>query len=277
TILSFASYVLTHATSVATLRSLGYANLSLSVLLMIAENDKAVRALCEPIPTTVRLCCQRQPLLPVPKASEAPLCSLLDCCVLWLRHNLHKRIEAHMYRMCIWILHRIVWDLQLWRTRIDYHWQEVWVATLGLLNFLSTKLDDLFSTGEIEALISETLSFLHMALSSSERFLDTPEALHALIYELVRSADMLKKQAGLLRELAPPLKPTANQWRQSLSTELPALEKLTRMLNCAEFYATKISEGRARSATQAMKIVAREVDADGLQGMGDAIVELEPR
>ncbi|KAI4528315.1 DUF1741-domain-containing protein [Schizophyllum commune Loenen D] len=281
TTLSFASYVLTHATSIATLRSLGYANLVMNVLLNIAENDKAVKALCEPSSMALRLCRQRQPLLPAPKAGRAPLCAVLDCCVLWLRHNLHKRIEAHMYRMCIWICHRIVWDLQVWRTRLDYHWSELWAATLGLLTFLSTKLGDLLTTGEIEALISEastdsalqTLSFLHLALWSSERFLPTPEALHVFIYELVRSADSLKKQAPLLKDLALPQRSSSR--RRSLNTELTAAEKLARILNCVEFYATKISEGRARSANQAMRIVAREVDADGLQGVGDG-AELEP-
>ncbi|KAL1722164.1 hypothetical protein EV715DRAFT_193415 [Schizophyllum commune] len=281
TTLSFASYVLTHATSIATLRSLGYANLTMNVLLNIVENDKAVKALCEPSSMAVRLCRQRQPLLPAPKAGRAPLCALLDCCVLWLRHNLHKRIEAHMYRICIWICHRIVWNLQLWRTRLDYHWSELWAAALGLLTFLSTKLGDLATTGEIEALISEastdsalqTLSFLHLALWSSERFLPTPEALHVFIYELVRSADSLKKQAPLLKDLALP--PRSSSRRRSLNTEPTAAEKLARILNCVEFYATKISEGRARSANQAMRIVAREVDADGLQGVGDG-AELEP-
>ncbi|KAL1757320.1 hypothetical protein FB107DRAFT_209616 [Schizophyllum commune] len=281
TTLTFASYVLTHATSIATLRSLGYANLTMNVLLNIAENDKAVKALCESSAASVRLCRQRQPLLPVAKAGRAPLCALLDCCVLWLRHNLHKRIEAHMYRICIWICHRIVWDLQVWRTRLDYHWSELWAATLGLLTFLSTKLGDLATTGEIEALISEastdsalqTLSFLHLALWSSERFLPTPEALHVFIYELVRSADSLKKQAPLLKDLALP--PRSSSRRRSLNTELTTAEKLARILNCVELYATKISEGRARSANQAMRIVAREVDADGLQGVGDG-AELEP-
>ncbi|KAL1737414.1 hypothetical protein EV714DRAFT_266217 [Schizophyllum commune] len=230
TTLSFASYVLTHATSIATLRSLGYANLVMNVLLNIAESDKAIKALCEPSTASVRLCRQRQPLLPAPKAGRAALCALLDCCVLWLRHNLHKRIEAHMYRICIWICHRIVWDLQ-------------------------------------------TLSFLHLALWSSERFLPTPEALHVFIYELVRSADSLEKQAPLLKDLALP--PRSSSRRRSLNTELTAAEKLARILNCVEFYATKISDGRARSANQAMRIVAREVDADGLQGVGDG-AELEP-
>ncbi|KAI5835984.1 hypothetical protein K523DRAFT_259495 [Schizophyllum commune Tattone D] len=307
TTLSFASYVLTHATSIATLRSLGYANLVMNVLLNIAENDKAVKALCEPSSMALRLCRQRQPLLPAPKAGRAPLCAVLDCCVLWLRHNLHKRIEAHMYRyefpsqdnrqklidcrMCIWICHRIVWDLQVWRTRLDYHWSELWAATLGLLTFLSTKLGDLLTTGEIEALISEastsSSSCRYKVLTrpcrrypscTSQRFLPTPEALHVFIvsvksYELVRSADSLKKQAPLLKDLALPQRSSSR--RRSLNTELTAAEKLARILNCVEFYATKISEGRARSANQAMRIVAREVDADGLQGVGDG-AELEP-
>ncbi|KAI5898035.1 uncharacterized protein SCHCODRAFT_02487077 [Schizophyllum commune H4-8] len=283
TVLSFASYVLTHATSIATLRSLGYANLVMNVLLNIAENDKAVKALCEPSSMAVRLCRQRQPLLPAPKAGRTPLCALLDCCVLWLRHNLHKRIEAHMPALqnaesanfLMWICHRIVWDLQVWRTRLDYHWSELWAATLGLLTFLSTKLGDLATTGEIEALISEASasSSYGQLKALTLRFLPTPEALHVFIYELVRSADSLKKQAPLLKDLALP--PRTSSRRRSLNTELTAAEKLARILNCVEFYATKISEGRARSANQAMRIVAREVDADGLQGVGDG-AELEP-
>lgn len=116
TIISLASYLLTHATSTSSPRSIAYANLALSILLVMAESDDVMAALCKPTSDTIRICrqvrinlkslsptksrnqsFQRPPLLPVPPAPRQPICALLDCCVLWLRHNLHKRLEVQSY------------------------------------------------------------------------------------------------------------------------------------------------------------------------------------
>lgn len=115
TILTLSSYLITHASSTASPRAAAYANLCLNVLLAFVENDALMRALTSPVPQTIRLCrqvsvtedvdglgwvidiSQRQPLLPIINAPSSPLCSILDCCVLWLRHNLHKRLDTASY------------------------------------------------------------------------------------------------------------------------------------------------------------------------------------
>lgn len=118
-VITLSSYLLAHATSLASTRAIAYADLSLSILLAFVEREEILVVLCQPrsfdihICRQVRLkripshfvsfliCCkiyyQRPPILPLPASPRPPICALLDCCVLWFRHNLHKRLEVTSY------------------------------------------------------------------------------------------------------------------------------------------------------------------------------------
>ncbi|KAJ7706001.1 hypothetical protein B0H17DRAFT_1035202 [Mycena rosella] len=111
TILSLSSYLLTHASSTSSPRAIVYANLCLNTLLTLVQNDGVLIAFSQPSDERIRLCRQRLPVLPVPPSRRPPLCALLDCCVLWLRHNLHKRLEVQSYTTCIWVCYRVIWFL----------------------------------------------------------------------------------------------------------------------------------------------------------------------
>jgi len=154
-ILTLSSYLLTHASSTASARSLSYASLSLHILLAFVENDDTISGFCQPTEIIIPICRQRLPHLPLPESKRAPICAVLDCCVLWLRHNLHKRIEVYCYITCIRIVYRVVWCLQNSGVRLAYGWKELWTALIGLLNFLSTKIDSLDTTGGVEQIIRE--------------------------------------------------------------------------------------------------------------------------
>jgi hypothetical protein len=58
TLLSLSSYLLTHASSTFSPRSMAYANLSLNILLGLVENDQVMEALCQPSDINIRLCRQ---------------------------------------------------------------------------------------------------------------------------------------------------------------------------------------------------------------------------
>jgi len=58
TMLSLSSYLLTHATTTSSSRSLAYANLSLSCLLAISETENLTEAFIQPWPGNIRLCRQ---------------------------------------------------------------------------------------------------------------------------------------------------------------------------------------------------------------------------
>ncbi|KAJ6621181.1 hypothetical protein B0H10DRAFT_1020010 [Mycena sp. CBHHK59/15] len=170
TILSLSSYLLTHASSTSSPRAIVYANLCLNMLLTLAQNDGVLIAFSQPSDERIRLCRQRLPVLPVPPARRPPLCALLDCCVLWLRHNLHKRLEVQSYITCIWVCYRVVWFLHKAHIRLEYPWQELWSALVGLLGFLSAKLDSLTTTGGVEQLARATILLLDLCLAKCDQF-----------------------------------------------------------------------------------------------------------
>ncbi|KAJ7361563.1 hypothetical protein DFH08DRAFT_844550 [Mycena albidolilacea] len=269
TILSLSSYLLTHASSTSSPRAIGYANLCLNTLLTLVQNDGVLIAFSQPSDERIRLCRQRLPVLPVPPSRRPPLCALLDCLVLWIRHNLHKKLEVQSYTTCIWVCHRVVWFLHKAHIRLEYSWQELWSALIGLLAFLSSKLDSLLTTGGVEQLARATILLLDQCLAKCETFLPTPQAIHQLVYELVRSAPVLEAQLSLLNTLTLPQAERRSSW----TTEQPAAAEvvLERLLHGSiQFYRTKVTEAHVQSARGAMRVVAAEIDRDGLHGMRDA-------
>ncbi|KAF9786843.1 hypothetical protein BJ322DRAFT_1052283 [Thelephora terrestris] len=256
------SYILTHATSSASPRAVAYAHLSLNILLRLVQNPKISSAFCQPRSRPIRLCRQRIPLLPIVTGPRPPMCAVLDSCVLWLRHNLHKKLEVNCYTVCIRICHQMISFLQKHGIRLEYHWIELWRAILGLLEFLTKKIGELQSAAGIRLLINETLSLLDLSITTSQAFLPSAKVLHEFVYELTRSSSILKSQDSLLKK--PELAGGARERGSTISGHTTS-ESLTVLVNVVEFYETKI--GHTRSANQALRTVAQEIDKDGLQGV----------
>jgi len=207
-------------------------------------------------------------LPPVP--SPRPLiCAVLDCCILWLRHNLHKRLETSLYLTCVRTCHRTIWFLQKEHIRLEYHWIQLWKAIIGLLDFLGGKLDELTSTVGIEELLQESLVLLDFASTKVEAFLSSPGAIHEFIYELIRSAPALQRLTALLRSFIS-LRPASIP-----SHERPSEQALSRLLSVTSFYEEKVGP-KNRTANSAMRIVAKEIERDGIHSIGDSYAEDPP-
>ncbi|KIJ66287.1 hypothetical protein HYDPIDRAFT_174431 [Hydnomerulius pinastri MD-312] len=266
TILSLSSYLLTHATSCSSPRAMTYANLAMNMLLVMAENARVMDVFCGESVQAIRLCRQRMPLLSPPMSTRPPICALLDCCILWLRHNLHKRLEVSTYTTCIWTCHRVIWYLQKVRVRLDYEWLELWKAVLGLLAFLASKIDHLTTTGGIERLLQEALRLMDFAISKAEALLPTPADIHVFIYELVRSSNVLRKQTLLLQALD---HPGSTDRRKSLRSD-SASKSLKHLLSVVSYYEGQISATTTRTAKDALRVVAKLIEKDGLHGVSDS-------
>ncbi|KAI0361420.1 hypothetical protein OH77DRAFT_1392058 [Trametes cingulata] len=262
TLLSLSSYLLSHASSSSSPRAIAYANLAMNTLLVVSESDEILAALCQDTQDEIRLCRQRQPPLPPIQPPRPPLCALLDCCILWLRHNLHKKLESHCYLTCVRACYRILWYLHREHVRLEYHWQELWRALILLLDFLASKLDSLTTTGGVEQLVQETLLVVDFALCRSEQILPSPKAVHELVYEVVRSADVFRKQKTLLDKLAGP-HTSASQKRLS-GGQTRASQALSNIAALAEQYEAKLRDAGVRSANQGLRAVAKDIEQDGL-------------
>ncbi|KAH9937283.1 uncharacterized protein B0H18DRAFT_969928 [Fomitopsis serialis] len=272
TLLTVASYLLTHASSVHAPRAIGYAHLSLNILLVMAESKIIMELFCNKGDADIRLCRQRPPLLPL-TGPRPPVCAVLDCCVLWLRHNLHKRLEVHSYLNCSHVCYHVLWYLQRERIRLDYHWTELWRALIGLLDFLANKLDNLVTTGGVEQLIHETLMNLDLALCHTGAILPNAAAVHELVYEVARSAEVFRKQQIVLEKLALP----GSTSRRHSVMDTNSSDALANILAVTTHYEVSIREAKATSARSALRAVAKEIDRDGLSYGRNLHVDEPPR
>ncbi|KAF8591954.1 hypothetical protein K439DRAFT_1401390 [Ramaria rubella] len=262
-VLSLSSYILTHASSTSSPRTLAYSHLTLTLLLVWVEDGDIISALCQlpqPGSPAIRLCRQRPPYLPFSASPRPPVCDLLDCCVLWLRHNLHKRLEVSSYLTCVRILHRLMWFASTERIRLVYHWEELWHSLISVLNFAASQIGTLKSVAKVDELVQEIIVLLDFATRYAERFLPTPQALHQMVYELVRSAPTFTKQNALLKSLRLPTT-RRNSSSSRGGMELASLEQMTR------YYQQKLSESNTQTAKTVLKVLSQLVDQEGIHGV----------
>lgn len=126
----------------------------------------------------------------------------------------------------------------------------------------------------------QTLSLLDLSITTAQTFLPSAKALHEFVvnqktgslaeltvdngaqYELTRSSSILKSQDSLLKKVD--ITGAARERGSAISGRTTA-DSLTMLITVVDFYEAKI--GQTRSANQALRTVAQEIDRDGLQGV----------
>lgn len=93
---SFASYLFENNRSE---RTNIYSRLSLTILLRLVEENTIMNYLArEGSSAAVRLCRQRSPTLPLIKTSRSLFAIVLDDMLLYIRHNVRKKLDLTSYR-----------------------------------------------------------------------------------------------------------------------------------------------------------------------------------
>ncbi|KAG9257622.1 uncharacterized protein F5Z01DRAFT_404717 [Emericellopsis atlantica] len=190
--LSLTSYFLQHAHLSA--RATSYAHLNLMVFRLLVEDPVICKKLCsDELSTPVRLCRHRQPFLPLVKGDRNIAAALLDVMVDGVNHNLRKRLDVNLYTLCVGIMLRIISYLSRSRTRLRYHWSELFRSLLSMIRFLTQYTADLKDLTHIETLLDHVVNLVALSLSAGEAFLPTPAAYDDLFYKVVESGDVLTK------------------------------------------------------------------------------------
>lgn len=92
------------------------------------------------------------------------------------------------------MLHRLISYLVRTKTRLSYHWSELWRTLLSLIRFLTTYSSDLASNWQIRpGVIDPLCNLIAFCLSSGDNFLPDPASYDDLFYKLVETGDILTK------------------------------------------------------------------------------------
>ena len=190
--LSFGSYLFQNAHR-STRASL-YSQIILVTLRVLLEDVVVARCLCNgELLTSIRLCRQRQPLLPASRTHRTRIAILLDVLVGGISHNLRRRLDVDLYVMFLEPILRTLSYLSHSRARIIYHWSELWRALLDFLRFLTTYANDIRSLYGVDVLSDGLVSVLAVALSTGESFLPDEKSYDDLFYKILESGELLRK------------------------------------------------------------------------------------
>jgi len=201
---SLTSYMLQHAH--LSQRTTLYCHLNLMVFRLLVEDPVLCKRLCsEESRTSVRLCRQRSPYLPIPTsgtggatsgprgAERVMAAAVMDTMIDAINHNLRRRLDVGLYTLCVGILLRIISYMSRSRTRLAYHWADLFRSLLSLVRFLTTYASDLKDLMHIDTLLDHVVNLLALGLSAGETFLPTPAAYDDLFYKVVETGEVLVK------------------------------------------------------------------------------------
>ncbi|KAG0294966.1 hypothetical protein BGZ97_004935 [Linnemannia gamsii] len=207
--LSFSSYLLQHN---RTHRSSPYTHLCLIILLILVEDTSSYPHLCsipqsqDPAfataanaavttfganaPTStgmIRLCRQRQPVLPKFKGPVPMAAALLDVILGFLKHNMKKKMQVDCFRIAVAIIFNMAARFKALRVRLPYHWVEMWNTLQGLVKFLQANAKVFQNHPEARDLVAETIDLVNYFVTFGDMIMPDPASLYALYYEIVRS------------------------------------------------------------------------------------------
>ncbi|EAA34333.2 DUF1741-domain-containing protein [Neurospora crassa] len=197
--LSITSYMLQHAH--LSQRTTLYSHLNLMIIRLLIEDPVLCKRLCSSEPEhkhPVRLCRQRSPYLPHVSGDRVLATAVLDTMIDAVNHNLRRRLDVGLYTLCVGILLRLISYMSRSRSRLEYHWHELFRSLLSLIRFLTTYASDLKTLlggqqGQLDTLLDLVVNTLALGLSSGESFLPTSAAYDDLFYKIVEMGDVLVK------------------------------------------------------------------------------------
>ncbi|KAL9093402.1 MAG: hypothetical protein Q9159_000256 [Coniocarpon cinnabarinum] len=190
--LSFGSYLTQNA--YRSYRAVVYSLVWLLITRLLLEDVAAAHCLCNGEMTTkVRLCRQRQPLLPAAASDRTRVAILLDVFVDGINHNLKRHLEVDFYIMILEPMFRAFSYLRRSRARIVYHWSELWKSLIGLLRFLTTYASNIGLLPDAERLADQLVGILALALTTGGSFLIDEKSYNDLFYKIIESGELLVK------------------------------------------------------------------------------------
>lgn len=190
--ISLTSYLLQHAH--LSQRTTLYSHLNLMVFRLLIEDPVLCKRMCsDESKIAVRLCRQRQPYLPLVRNERVLATAVMDTMVDAINHNLRRRLDVRLYTLCVGILLRILSYMSRSRTRLQYHWGELFRSLLSLIRFLTTYAPDLKDVPHIDILLDHVVNLIALGLSAGEAFLPGPAAYDDLFYKVVETGEILVK------------------------------------------------------------------------------------
>lgn len=135
--------------------------------------------------------------MPLPTTQQSYAAAVLDLLTDSINHNLRKRLDTKLYIQGVTVLWRLLTHLAKSRTKLNYHWAELWRSLLSFVRFLNTYEGELKTLPRVSELVDALVDVLTLALTTGEAFLPDASAYDDFFYKLVESGEALTKLRDL--------------------------------------------------------------------------------
>nr|KMM65027.1 hypothetical protein CPAG_01379 [Coccidioides posadasii RMSCC 3488] len=171
-----------------------YSEANLLSLQILVEDPVLCKQICsDENKRSVRLCRQRTPHLPLVNGDRVLATVIFDIMIDTITHNLRKSLDVFLYSHVISIILRLLTYVSANKTRLQYHWSELWRSLLTLVRFLTTYATDLSSDPNIHLLTTDLINLLAFCISAGDTFLPDPASYDDLFYKLVEAGPILSR------------------------------------------------------------------------------------
>lgn len=108
------------------------------------------------------------------------------------------------------ILLRLLTYVSSNKTRLQYHWSELWRSLLTLTRFLTTYSADLCSNPNIHLLTTDLINLLAFCISAGDTFLPDPASYDDLFYKVVEAGPTLARFREVYKQTVSSAQRTTN-------------------------------------------------------------------
>lgn len=240
-----------------------YSRLLLIIILRLMEENAILNYMArDGSAATIRICRQRSPPLPVTKSKRSVFCAVLDNMLLFIKHNIRKKLDLISYRLAFSVMHRVLAFFSKHKIRLDYHWIELWPTLTSVLHFTTLRLEDLQVREEFISYLTSFIGIFNMCVTHGETFLSDTKSYDSLYYEIMRATtDFIKLSDYVNRRVKPRgsggkdrsptltvhefhniklicdhFKPALDEWQAAKNVKFPTPEQVMAIIN--ENYAT---------------------------------------
>ena len=271
--LSFTSYILHHA--YRSPRAIIYGSLNLLILRIIIEDLAICKLLFDAErPLAVRLCRQRQPMLPATPKPRPAGAAILDILIDTINHNLRRNLDIQLYISVLSTIHRLLSYVAFTRTRLSYHWPLLWQTLLTFVKFLTTYASNFNAQSlDLGILIKPLLASLALSVLSGESFLPSTSAYDDLFYKLVESGEYLERFKNAFSTHLTPSADSLNSQDAPASNGSPnspidiLIQVSTHYYELVEDEKGKGRVGKNLSPREVSKVIKQGYDSLSLPGM----------
>ncbi|GAN07519.1 conserved hypothetical protein [Mucor ambiguus] len=258
--ISFASYLFENN---RTERTNIYSRLVLTILLRLTEENSVMNYMArDGSAAAVRLCRQRSPSLPLNKSSRSLFCAILDDMLLFIRHNIRKKLDLTSYKLAFSIMHRILSFVSKHKIKLNYHWVELWPSLTSTLHFTAQRLEELqfkeefplFLASTPRVTIAFTMKLLEQQLISSScqtmvrmtstylysacpnSFIPVNQSVNIKARAGERTPSITQNEFSNIKLICNHFKPALDEWQAAKNIKFPTPEQVMAIIS--ENYAT---------------------------------------